>query len=797
MDYRNLHGTELESSVLTHQNLFSSARILQSVKSVVLHATCSDRDCLRYMFKNCTAGMEGQETDAAGKGKSTSGGGAEMLYILLSSMYNQLPQNFDIRVDDSDAFPIPSYTAHIGPAMLSNKNSPTMMHGCAGPTCSRAQAFSHRIVDHMKCHCAAALAFLSDVADGDITDASTKMGDAYLLEAVYLMNNGSAGKHDGDRAEPDDSTGSYSLPSLGWDNVPAVISALGSVLTEQLGDAFLRANMHKLAILSYESCLMIHIKLSTELDNKIYRKLSLVAQEAGEVRRSLFYNCIILSLSQADGNVNEFIYVSKRTAKLCLEVGEIQMAERFLKVSNLLHLGIPINFVKFEKINLTALPFHLLPHGLKIPSVFVGDKEFRSINSSIGLTMQNVLFCDSNQLEILLQLCDVLVLSNRHTEVVAICQVLVADQKLPFISRFSVLMKMASSLYSIGQFLAAEATLNSICSIVDNIVRVAASKMNEAAQSYGKVAQAGSDNERDNEFSTFTTAASTLANESHCKFMSQMNKSSSAVSVAMAKLKSREYILLRARTAKALEKYQLAIYWLDLLVLSAPAPGSPSGKGSLNGTMAPVLLVPPSTRGLVLYLMGRCYALMAQRLYLSVIKKGQGLEALCSDFKDNFLKAERCYLECIEVYKSTGDTVHESKACYRWTELYIDVLFDKIEMIPSSSSGYTNADQHGGSGEEKLSSRLQIADDFLSTSLGGHVSGLTHVERISRQGLLLSGECGSPMLSIQSMLVSAELALIQERDLYALNCWKEIYVLLSVTYLQPLASDAQDNRFVH
>ena len=136
-----------------------------------------------------------------------------------------------------------------------------------------------------------------------------------------------------------------------------------------------------------------------------------------------------------------------------------------------------------------------------------------------------------------------------------------------------------------------------------------------------------------------------------------------------------------------------------------------------------------------------------------------------------------------------------SKACHRWTELYIHILFDRIITLPgcTSSNRILGLEIIGGS-TEKIAERRSYVNYTLKKVVGEHAEGMEHIETVSRHGLLLAGECGSPLLSIFSMLASVELALIQGEDLYAINCWREIYVLLSVTYLQPLASDSQDDR---
>lgn len=138
--------------------------------------------------------------------------------------------------------------------------------------------------------------------------------------------------------------------------------------------------------------------------------------------------------------------------------------------------------------------------------------------------------------------------------------------------------------------------------------------------------------------------------------------------------------------------------------------------------------------------------------------------------------------------------MRESKSCYRWTDLYTNVLFDRIITLPGclNSSRITSL-EIGGSAEKKAE-RHSYVTYTLQKVVGEHVKGIEHIQTVSRHGLLLAGECGSPMLSIFSMLSSVELALVEGEDLYALNCWREVYVLLSVTYLQPLASDLQDDR---
>ncbi len=54
---------------------------------------------------------------------------------------------------------------------------------------------------------------------------------------------------------------------------------------------------------------------------------------------------------------------------------------------------------------------------------------------------------------------------------------------------------------------------------------------------------------------------------------------------------------------------------------------------------------------------------------------------------------------------------------------------------------------------------------------------------------------GCPMLTLQSMIAASELAFILGKDIYALNVWREVYVLMSSTYLQPIASDLKDDRY--
>lgn len=155
----------------------------------------------------------------------------------------------------------------------------------------------------------------------------------------------------------------------------------------------------------------------------------------------------------------------------------------------------------------------------------------------------------------------------------------------------------------------------------------------------------------------------------------------------------------------------------------------------------------------------------------------------------------RCFLTFF-VFLLIGDTIREAKACYRWVELYCSVLMDRIVILPACERFSMLIPFTVGYLDKQVERRNHVIFT-LKKVIGEDVDGLSHVESVCRHGLALSGECGSPLLSMFSMLASMELAAIQGEELYAMNCWKEVYILLSVTYLQPLGSDTWDDRYLN
>lgn len=237
--------------------------------------------------------------DTPARGGSSSshggGGGAEMVYILLNTLYKRLPRKVDSSWENSTGLALQSIFSAVVPTLIDNclVDSPGRLEKQA------VQKLGRRILENSKSYAAVSLAALVNFVDSDISNMYMDKCDSYLLEAVYILNNGWL---QNEKTSPDSITETNEVKVESGSQVwldscvfAHPLSCVGTALLEQLGDVFLKTNKYKLAILAYESCLMIHIKLSTELDKKIYRKLSLVAQEAGNITK-LFVHVLILKL---------------------------------------------------------------------------------------------------------------------------------------------------------------------------------------------------------------------------------------------------------------------------------------------------------------------------------------------------------------------------------------------------------------------------------------------------------------------------------------------------------------------
>ena len=228
------------------------------------------------LVKNCIPVGERAGSSTARGGKSQGGGGAEMIYILLSALYKLLPSRWCNDLTGPTFHSILEF-------VLPNRSS--MTNASIGGDTNRSGCYRRNIrnncIEEIKCYTASALAALADTIDGAIARMYTEKSLSYLLESVYILSNFLCSeKHIIQGEEFSDSWADKRVY-----NDP--ISPLAAMLLEHLGDCFLKSNIYKLAILSYESCLAVHLKLSTELDKKLYRKLSLVAQEAGMQCRCL------------------------------------------------------------------------------------------------------------------------------------------------------------------------------------------------------------------------------------------------------------------------------------------------------------------------------------------------------------------------------------------------------------------------------------------------------------------------------------------------------------------------------
>ena len=132
---------------------------------------------------------------------------------------------------------------------------------------------------------------------------------------------------------------------------------------------------------------------------------------------------------------------------------------------------------------------------------------------------------------------------------------------------------MSAALLSAGKYAYAEAALNSICQIVERMIRLTASKKQITTMWSKIIPSATIDGPKEEPVRIHTTVSNTSANEYHGQLMTVLKHSSNSISLAISKLKSDEYLLLRARTAKALGKYKLAIRWLEMLLLGSNARG--------------------------------------------------------------------------------------------------------------------------------------------------------------------------------------------------------------------------------
>lgn len=96
----------------------------------------------------------------------------------------------------------------------------------------------------------------------------------------------------------------------------------------------------------------------------------------------------------------------------------------------------------------------------------------------------------------------------------------------------------------------------------------------------------------------------------------------------------------------------------------------------------------PSMKALALYLKGRCFSSIAFRLDADLLQasldssptqlKAMDVEAVRREFRSAFSKAEKCFLDCIDIYRSTGTLkpkllesvlcLNESDCCRRCCE---------------------------------------------------------------------------------------------------------------------------------
>ena len=542
---------------------------------------------------------------------------------------------------------------------------------------------------------------------------------------------------------------------------PPIISPFGIMLLEKFADLLMKNSKYKFGVSCLESVVAAHLVTKTGEEKRLYRRLTAVAQECGDIKRSLYYHCIMLRIAKEEAKLNEFVYISDLVSKLFLEVGEVRIAERCLRVVALLLTGCPLPFVDFEMIDTALLKYHNLPVGVGIPTIDLsrtidtgGLWAKRTTPSGANLTI------DSQQLSAVTKLIDLYMFCNQYQMAIDLCLSLLKRKVVPQ-SRGCIFLSLAKCYLKLRQLAYCEATLDRMAYESEEIVSSMPSRTSGGvhvkdsstlvgpspgkpivtnARFYRSMADIKTPGQGSKNSGPFTRSHGGAGSSSGT---GSLNAGGLALLGLVSRVRSYSYMILRAKCRLAADDPEWALYWVQIAQAICP-------KGKHD------------RRGHIRFLNGKAYAKLCMRCRASEDWKSIDHEAyrfLVEREQFFAARAEEEFRAAWTLYKThTDDIVKQTKAMSRIVELHVSRLFQEVAVEKSVP----------------LASALEGKAEMLLRSMDG----------LSRMTLQLAGDTAAPLVLVRGLINCSELALLQGNTQLAFSAWCEAKSLLVLSYLQ-------------
>ena len=555
---------------------------------------------------------------------------------------------------------------------------------------------------------------------------------------------------------------------------PPVVTLFAVGVIESFAELLIKTSKYKFGVSSFEAVTECLLLLNSKDVKRLYRRLTNISTEARDIKRSIYYHCVMLRIAIEEGKLNEFVYIADLVGKLFLEVGETQLAERCLRVVALLHQGYTIKSVHFEKINLDKLLLNCLPEGIELPYIDLDTDTTVPVASVPGALLwarraKDSVQCDSQQLHAIMKLVEAYVVSDYHQMALALCSCLLEKKVFPQ-GRIHVLLTMAKCFLKLRELKKCEATLDRIAYEADEIVSPLLNTGDEPSPPstmdksgvirgsfiYGhghdysmsgyegsrrdlsKLSRMGSLNEKRRSKNITRSGSINFFNDSHTTGASHHHTSTALLGV-VTKVRSYEYIILRARCRLAADDPEWAILWLQIAFAMCPR-----GKFDRHGRIR--------------YLTGRAYMLLCLRCHMG---GGAVPPELAAQEAQYAMKAEEEFRAASSSYKLIGDIVKETKTLSRITELQLSRVFTEVAVEQTAT---------------------------LHEALHGNAEGiLRSLESMSRLAMQLAGDTSAPLELIRTLVNTSELSWLLGNVQLSFSAWYEAKTLLTITFLQCLS----------
>jgi hypothetical protein len=582
------------------------------------------------------------------------------------------------------------------------------------------------------------------------------------------------------------------------------------IVLEKFADTLVRNSKYKFGSSCLESILCFHTmknvkNIQMNEIKLLYRRLISVSQLSNDQKKSLYYYSKILKIAKKENKLNEFVYMSELMSKLLLEFGEYLLAERCLSVVCMLHFGTPLLSIDFEYIDISKFEFTDLPQGIELPKVALTSTSSSSSLAQNGShsggsgawnllstpqpryasfqhhplppipnhtpsphAHQPQLSCDSQQLSSVLKLIDLFMFSDQYEYAIDYCLSLLKRKLFPQ-GRSQVLTQLSICFMKMRKLDYCEATLDRIASEADEIVSSLVVKqsghLSEGTATSGEGISAPSPRKFpvarfhrtsvDN--SGKHTSVKQIPQRDHSRSVSSdvpIIVSASALCF-VSKIKSYSYLYLRAKCRYLANDPEWALHWLQIALSVCP-------KGKWDW------------RGKIRCLMGKSFAKLCLRCRNSshqISFNPHGTQSKLQVIENSFASsAEEEFVNAINLYKKNSDILKQIKCRNRIIELHLSRLFYSITV-----EGNTLQASCSDKGEMILKS----------------------IENLCRSNLQQVGDTATPLELIRTLLNCSEISWLQGNHSLASNSWTEARNLLTITYLQHIASENKQQRQPH